>query len=233
MRSPEQNAPRFAAGAQGKAESLLGDFSALLQQVGVRGVLPVCNAPAADATAHINDPAALQIFLDGYFGQLLQPVELPAIARACAHGRTGELRELLELDRQLGSDARLEPLAGASRKIGALQLQRMKPLRDERLVQRYLRAVEAGEAGGWHTLVYGLTLAVYSIPLRQGLLHYGRETMAALARAAAGSKRFFNSDCQNILGSILDRLPQAVDQIVPASEVVTVPPRRYSQKSLP
>ena len=43
-----------------------------------------------------------------------------------------------------------------------------RPLRDQRLVQRYLTAVEQGEAQGWHTLVYGLTLAVYSLPLRQG-----------------------------------------------------------------
>ena len=53
-----------------------------------------------------------------------------------------------------------------------------EPLRDERVVQRYLAAVESGEAHGWHTLVYGLTLVVYSLPLRQGLLGYAHQNHA-------------------------------------------------------
>jgi hypothetical protein len=44
------------------------------------------------------------------------------------------------------------------------------------VVQRYLHAVESDQADGWHTLVYGLTMAVYSLPLRQGLLGYAHQT---------------------------------------------------------
>jgi len=218
--------------AQSKAESLLGDFSALLQQVGVRGVLPVCNPPVAPDTKLITNLTGLQTFLEAYLAQVLYPVELPAIANACGHVRRGELRELIELDQRLAGDARLKPFAAASRQIGVLQLKRMKPLRDERTVQRYLRAVESGQAAGWHTLVYGMTLSVYSIPLRQGLLHYGRETLSALAQAAAGAENFFNPACQDMLGTLLACLPQNVEQTVPSSKMVTVPLRRYSQKSL-
>ena len=204
--------------AQSKAETLLGDFSALLQQLGVRGILPACAPPLAPPPAPITDLPALQIFLDTYFAQILLPLELPVIAEACGRVRLGEARELIALDRQLDGEARLAPFASASRKIGVLQLQRLKPLRDERTVQRYLCAVESGRAGGWHTLVYGLTLAVYSFPLRQGLLHYARETLAGLTRAAAGAKNFLDPARQEILETMLARLPEAVERTIPACD---------------
>jgi urease accessory protein UreF len=207
--------------ARSEAEILLGDFSALLQQVGVRGMLPDCAPPLAPLSEHITDLPTLQVFLDTYLTQILLPLELPAIAEACGRVRRGELRELIALDRQLEGEARLAPFASASRKIGAIQLQRLKPLRDERTVQRYLCAVESGRAGGWHTLVYGLTLAVYSFPLRQGLIHYGRETLSALARAAAGAGKFFDPASQEMLETILARLPEAVERTIPACAVFT------------
>jgi hypothetical protein len=64
-------------------------------------------------------------------------------------------------------------------------------------------------------LVYGLTLAVYSFPLRQGLLHYARETVFGLARAAAGAGKFFDPACQEMLQRILARLPESVEQTIP------------------
>jgi urease accessory protein UreF len=231
MRPSEKSADRLSTGsgfARSKADNLLGDFSALLQQVGVGGILPACDPPLAPPTQHITDLPALQNFLAAYLTQILLPLELPAIAEACGRVRRGELRELIALDRQLAGEERLAPFASASRKIGAIQLQRLKPLRDERTVQRYLCAVESGRAGGWHTLVYGLTLAVYSFPLRQGLNHYGRETLSALARAAAGAEKFFDPACQEMLETILFQLPEAVERTIPACDIFTVPPRRCS-----
>ena len=198
-----------------EAENLLGDFCALLRQVGVGGISPACHSALAPPSQRITGLAALQSFLDTYLTQILLPLELPAIAEACGRVRRGQARELIALDRQLAGEARLAPFASASRKIGALQLQRLKPLRDERTVQRYLCAVESGRAGGWHTLVYGLTLAVYSFPLRQGLLHYARETLSGLARAAAGPEEFFDPACQEMLETILARLPEAVETAIP------------------
>jgi urease accessory protein UreF len=215
MSPPENSAPWLSTGseiAQGKAEYLLGDFSALLQQLGVRATLPDCDfPPGPPAGPALTGLPELQSFLGAYLAQILLPLELPAIAEACGCVRRGQTRELLALDRQLAGQAPLAPFASASRKIGALQLQRLKPLRDQRTVQRYRGAVESGQAAGWHTLVYGLTLAVYSFPLRQGLLHYARETITALARAAA-PRLFFDPACQEMLDSLLARLPQAVEQ---------------------
>ena len=79
----------------------------------------------------------------------------------------------------------LRNFAGASRRVGQGQLQKLRPLRDQRFVQRYLAAVDAGEAQGWHTLVFGLTLAVYSLPLRQGLFSYAHQATRGFLYAAA------------------------------------------------
>jgi urease accessory protein UreF len=221
MRPSENSAFRHSTGsrtAQSEAENLLGDFCALLRQLGVRATLPACDPPLAPPCQHITGLPALQSFLDTYLAQILLPLELPAIVEACGCVRRGQARELIALDRQLAGETRLAPFALASRTIGVLQLQRLKPLRDERTVRRYLCAVESGRAGGWHTLVYGLTLAVYSFPLRQGLLHYARETLSGLACAAAGPGKFFDPACQEMLETILARLPGAVEPAIPSCD---------------
>ena len=231
MRPPEHTAHRHSPEsglAQNEAVNLLGDFSAFLQQVGVRGLSVefVPSAPAAAALA-ITEISALRTFLDTYAAQVLVPIELPSIFKACNHVRRGECRELVALDVELAAEQRLAPFAPASKHVGVSQLLRLKPLRDERTVQRYLIAVKTGQASGWHTLVYGLTLAVYSLPLRQGLLHYGRETLSALARAAAGTERYLAPDCQEMLGAILDRLPEAVERAVATDDGLIVPLQKY------
>jgi hypothetical protein len=77
-------------------------------------------------------------------------------------------------------------------------------LRDERLVQRYLSAVEFGQANGWHTVVYGITLAMYSLPLRQGLLHYAQQTLGAFANNAR------QGDDTAGLDELIQQVPNAV-----------------------
>ena len=86
----------------------------------------------------------------------------------------------------------------------------MRPLRDDRVVQRYLDAVESGRAFGWHTIMYGLTLAVYSLPLRQGLLFYAQQTLAGLAAAA-------ESELAGALDELMNRVPPAVEASLAAS----------------
>jgi urease accessory protein UreF len=191
------------------AEFLLGEFSTLLQQLGAPTWTAVHPQTVAATPGKLDAPG-LKIFLDTYWNEVLQPVELPAIAQACGFARRGETRELIALDQRLGSEARLEPFRIASQQIGNLQLRRLRPLRDERTVQRYLRAVEAGQCAGWHTLVYGVTLAIFSCPLRQGLLHYGRETLQGLALAAVGGPAYLQPACQEIVRAFLGRLPAAV-----------------------
>jgi len=191
-------------GARSEAANLLGEFSALLQQIGSPVACAASSITAAGLTA--KEFPARQELLETYLEEILLPLELPAIVEACGHALRGELRELIAQDQRLDAPLRQTPFAGPSRQVGRQQLSRMRPLRDDRMVQRYLAAVESGRAYGWHPLVYGLTLAVYSLPLRQGLLFYAQETLAALAGAAAGGKSILSLAVEDLMA----RLPAAV-----------------------
>jgi len=138
----------------------------------------------------VHDLASLRRFLLDYQKQILLPHELPAIQRAFDHACRHEVRELAEFDRQLANEAALKPFAEASKRIGQTELLKLRPLRDERIVRRYQEAVDRGEANAWHTLVYGLTLALYSMPLRQGLLGYGFQTSRGFIYSAANRCTF-------------------------------------------
>ena len=160
--------------AQSQAANLPKELFTLLRQVG--------STPIFGLSADSSKAGSGKDFLQNYVTRLLVPVELPAIAEACGHAIRGELRELIAQDLRLAEQAVPSAFADASRRTGRFQLARLRPLRDERIAQRYLAAVESGRAHGWHTIVYGVTMALYSLPLRQGLLHYGRETVASLEK---------------------------------------------------
>jgi urease accessory protein UreF len=149
-----------------------------------------------------------------YQSQILLPFELPAIQ--CAHGHAAryELRELVALDRQLAAEPVLRSFAPASRRVGRYQLQKLRPMRDQRLVQRYLRAVEGGRAHGWHILVYGLTLAIYSLPLRQGLLGYAHQTTRGFIYSAARMLRLSERQCRELFDALCAHLPEAVETLL-------------------
>jgi urease accessory protein UreF len=195
--------------ARSEAESLLGEFRDLFRQIGSPGVGAALDGPFW--AAPLQAPATLGQFLEDYLARLLLPLELPAIVAACGHARRGELRELLAQDHGLASPLLPTPFAVPSKRMGGLQLARLRPLRDSRIVQRYLAAVECGQAHGWHTVVYGVTLAVFSLPLRQGLLYYARETLSVLASAAGRSKSFGPSELDEVLTGLLARLPEGVE----------------------
>lgn len=172
------------------APELTGDARELLEQLGAPEALPTLSLAASALTLEaVRDEATLRRFLAGYREQVLLPVELPAILAAHGHACRGELRELIALDRALGVDARLREFRAASAAVGRRQLGRLRPLRDQRLVQRYLRAVENGEAHGWHTLVFGVFLAQYSLPLRQGLMLYSQRTLGGFLDSAGATLR--------------------------------------------
>lgn len=198
--------------ARSEAAHLLGEFSELLRQVGSPAQLEGPSSfMRASAVRTMEDVTSL---VEEYFAQVLIPIELPAVAEACRCGQCGEARELVDCDKDLSSRLRATPFAEPSRQIGRLQLTRMRPMRDERTVRRYLAAVESGDAGGWHPLVYGLTLAVYSLPLRQGLLFYGRETLTGLAVAAGIARGFGEEALIEAVRPLLDQLPAAVEAVL-------------------
>ncbi|HEX3989388.1 MAG TPA: urease accessory UreF family protein [Verrucomicrobiae bacterium] len=177
-----------------EAASPQEDFSALLRRIGSPDYFDFSDISV------INSPATR--FLEGYVTELLIPVELPAIAEACGHALRQEHRELVLQDKNLTLKLGANPMASASRRIGRFQLARLRPLRDERVVRRYAESVESGGAEGWHTIVYGISMALFSLPLRQGLLHYARETLETLGK---------NFGEASVVDSLMERVPPAVE----------------------
>jgi urease accessory protein UreF len=81
-------------------------------------------------------------------------------------------------------------------------------------VRRYIAAVEQGDANAWHTLVYGLTLALYSIPLRQGLLGYGFQTTSGFVYAASRSLRLSERVCRQLIEELCAGLAEPVESLI-------------------
>lgn len=203
--------------APGEPRERPGDAASLARQVGSTEVLSaLATAGSAQPLGAVKSLGALRDFLRRYQRQILVPLELPAIYRAYRHASRFEVRELVALDQSLAGEKQLQPFSAASRRVGCHQLRRLRPLRDQRLIQRYGQAIERGEAGGWHTLVYGLTLALYSLPARQGLLHYGRQALAGFIGAAARSLALTEAESQRLTLELSADLPGAVDALLRA-----------------
>jgi urease accessory protein UreF len=194
---------------------LLGDLHPLIEQLGsLEGLVTLADASGSVQIRRISTAADLRQFLRSYHAQILQPCELPAIQRAFNHAVRNEVRELIAFDQELGGASILQNFASASRRVGQSQLQRLRPLRDQRVVQRYLAAVEQGQATGWHTLVYGLTLAVYSVPLRQGLFGYARQTTRGFIHSAARSLKFSETESNDLLEEMSAGFAAAVEPLL-------------------
>ena len=193
----------------------LGDAHPLVEQLGSADGLASLHALADSLNRRpIANLDELRTFLAGYREQILLPHELPAVQRSYEHAGRNESRELVALDKELSAEPLLKLFSAASRRIGLAQLQKLRPLRDERVVQRYLTAVESGEAHAWHTLVYGVTLEVYSLPLRQGLLGYAYQTTRGFIQAAARPLKLKESACRDLFEEICAPLPASVEGMV-------------------
>jgi urease accessory protein UreF len=198
---------------------LTGDLhlQSLAEQVGSAVGLAGGEAMVAELpVGRINSLAALADFLVDYQATRLIPLELPAIVRAQILTSAGKSRELTALDRELSREPALREFAAASGLAGQRQLRRLRPVRDHRVVQRYLHAVENGEAHGWHTVTYGLTLAVFSLPLRPGLSHYARQTIWGFIQPARRTVEFSEAEGHQLLAALSLTWPRAIEAALTA-----------------
>jgi urease accessory protein UreF len=199
----------------GEPADWLGDWHPLVEQLGsTNGLVALSEVSVSVQVKPVEDLKSLRVFLASYQKQILLPFELPAIQQAFDRTFRHEVRELIEFDRQLAGEPALKIFAEASRRIGQTELLKLRPLQDERIVRRYLEAVGRGEANAWHTLVYGLTLALYSLPLRQGLLGYGYQTTRGFIYASARALKLCENDCRTLLDELCGNLPAAVEELI-------------------
>ena len=197
------------------AAEWLGDWHPLAEQLGsADGLLTLASVSAELRLPPVHDRASLERALRQYQSRILLPFELPAIQAAHGHASRNELRELIAFDQALQAQPVLRNFAAASQRVGQAQLQKLRPLRDQRIVRRYLHAVDTGLAHGWHTLVYGLTLEIYSLALRQGLLGYAHQTTRAFIYAAARMLQLSERQCRDLFEALCLGLPEAVDHLL-------------------
>ena len=196
----------------------LGDWHPLVSQLGsTEGLAEFASLADLLRIGSIDSESTLHEFLIRYQNELLVPVELPTIMRAYTHACGNELREMIAFDQEQHLNPAFRDFGSASRRVGQAQLRRLKPLRDHRLVQRYLRAVDEGRADGWHTIVYGVTLSVYSLPLRQGLLHFSAETLRGFVQMACRSVEASESALTAMLNERFSELVSEIEKALPDS----------------
>jgi urease accessory protein UreF len=198
------------------ATEVLGDLAALAEQLGgTDGLQQLSLTTASLGAARVQSAADLARFLDQYSTAVLLPRQLPAVAQAYEFCVRGQLRELVALDQEIARLSAAQPFAKASAAVGRTQLRRLRSLRGERLIPRYLAAVEAGEAKAWHTLVFGLVLAVYSLPLRQGLMHFAHQTIGGFIESARREvKSIGPADAERLLTAQTNTIKAAVDRLL-------------------
>ena len=196
------------------AAEWLGNWHPLAEQLGsADGLVELGSVAAFLALPPVHDRESLRNFITSYHSKVLIPFEFPAIEAAHGHASRTEVRELVALDQELAGKPLLEPFAAASRRVGQTQMQKLRPLRDQRVVQRYLNAIESGDANGWHTVVYGLTLAIYSLPVRQGLLGYAHQVTRSFIYSGARLLRMSEKECRRMFDETTEGLGHAVEAI--------------------
>ena len=157
----------------------------------------------------------LGLLLERYRTTILEPIELPAIARAHREAAQSRALELIEMDQEFaGQHPEWLLLTPASTRLGRDYLTRLRPLQDERTVQRLIAAVRFGRTPGYHLTVFGLTMAVFSIAQRQGLSEYAQYALEAVVATAAGKLKLTQADRDALLTRSQACLSKAIEHMI-------------------
>ena len=114
---------------------LLGECHPLVAQLGsADGLFTLSGVAACLSLPRVDTRLALGKFLKAYQAQILLDLDWPAILGAHGHASRNEARELVALDLQIAERGMHRDFASASRRIGRSQLERLRPLRDARVI---------------------------------------------------------------------------------------------------
>lgn len=216
--------PDHGPNTPASSDELAGDIHPFTQAIGS----PESLASLAAVAELVQSPKpesipALHAFLARYSERLLVPIELTSVRDAYQLARRGEVRELIQLDRQLHQQLGNSALADASRHLGRAHLRRLRPLRS-RPLQRYLEAVESGQAHGCHAIVYGFLLALFALPLRQGLAHYAHHAQLGLLESTTLGLPITAADRLRLRATCTARITPAVQETLPAGPLLALQP---------
>ena len=190
---------------------------------GMSDISPNKNAVSFDIES-VSDLRGLRSFLDRYEQDILRPIELPAVHSAYWFANRGQFKELMQLDSELSENEALTPFAEASLAVGRDHLRMLKPMHDQRMMQRFRKCVVAGEARGWNPVVFGMFLSIHSVPVREGLLQFGRQIWSGFINGVQEEHGLKETECSALLTEYLNRLPGWIEDVIaqPASEPGTV-----------
>lgn len=173
--------------------------------VGLPGALAAGRAPLGVGPAVVGED--LRESLRRWRDEALPARDWPGIVEAWTLARAEKGRELVEMDGRWTIAHGAEPFADASRAVGRRQLGKLRPLRDVRAVQRYLAAIDRGDAQGWHPIVFGVVTAVFNLPLRPALLSYATSTLEGFVQAAAGPLGLREPQAEALASTLVAALP--------------------------
>lgn len=193
---------------------LVGDPRELTARLGISGLLSPDPANPRAVTMP-GTATELRRFILHYRDTILGPQELPAILQACTLANQGHARDLIQLDQEWTTTSRDRCFKEASLSVGRRQLGRLRPMRDHRVIQRYADAVDSGIAMGWHVIVYGIALSVFSVPQRSGLLHYAQMTLGSFLDSAPTSAQLTDGDKREIRRELEAAAPEILAKVLP------------------
>jgi urease accessory protein UreF len=87
-------------------------------------------------------------------------------------------------------------------------------MKDHRTVWRYCDAIRTKKAFGWHTVVYGVVLAAFSIPIRQGIVNYCEQLINGFADSAAARLDLGAEDLALVKLETIAEMSLFIDQAV-------------------
>lgn len=161
--------------------------------------------------------------LEGHRDAVIVGLDWPVILDSAEAARLGRHRDLVQLDQDYPG-RRADRWAEASFRVGRRQLSRLRAARDLRAVQRYLAAVEEGRAQGWNPVVFGVALAAFNLPYRQGLLHYAGTLLRGLSERCR-PRDLPEAEWTAWTERLEDPLPEAVRRLLPEAFPGTGAPR--------
>jgi urease accessory protein UreF len=207
--------PSQAKSRNATADYPAGGLAAFSAQLGpFESVVHLANAERLVDFQQITNLPSLEKFLVAYRDRILVATELPAIRSAYDLTVKQHALELIALDKAIGLHMPSDLFSEASARVGRAQLKRLKPLKDSRLIQKYLQALVEGRVKAWHTLVYGMSLATYSIPIIQGLQNYCHQTLTSFAQAGIQKMKLPEQSIAQIIDPVMQTVPEVIQSHV-------------------
>lgn len=159
----------------------------------------------------VEDAADLEALLETYLRRQVGPADLVALRAAHAAAREGDLEAVLDADRRFTAATLAAEFRESAKESGARLLSLQRELREDPLLDRYARAVEAGEADGNHPVVLGVATGLAGVEERVACLLCCHSFLTGLLGAAQRLLPLGHTDAQRILDDLGPVVTEAVD----------------------